>query len=134
VCEHFLLRPGKLQPVGALFRWQHNDLPIMIRLNVTLAELTLVDAAAAQAIAIRAECPDADQVPLLADAQASVAKARDALAARARRAAVLQSLAGLGYEVHEGLATAWVDQGRVVLRKGGPVRLWSGDLRRSGRR
>jgi hypothetical protein len=86
-------------------------------LRLTLAELTLVDAAAARTIAARAERPDADQVALLADAQASLAKAQDVLAAQARRAAVLRSLAGLGYEVGERLATAWVDQGRVVLRK-----------------
>lgn len=38
-------------------------------------------------------------------------------AAAARRAAVLEGLAGLGYEVTDGMSTAWVDQGRVVLRK-----------------
>ncbi len=86
-------------------------------LRLTLAELTLADAAAARTISVRAERPDVDPAPLLADAQAALAKARDALAAQARRAAVLQSLAGLGYEVGEGLTTAWVDQGRVVLRK-----------------
>jgi hypothetical protein len=86
-------------------------------LRLTLAELTLLDTPAAQAITARAERPEVDPTPLLADAQARLAKARDALAAQARRAAVLQSLAGLGYEVGEGLVTAWVDQGRVVLRK-----------------
>ena len=86
-------------------------------LRLTLAELSLIDAAAAQAITARAERPGADATPLLTEAQTALAKARDALAAQARRAAVLQSLAGLGYEVGEGLVTAWVDQGRVVLRK-----------------
>lgn len=79
-------------------------------LRLTLAELTLLDTPAAQAITARAERPEVDPTPLLADAQARLAKARDALAAQARRAAVLQSLAGLGYEVGEGLVTAWVDQ------------------------
>jgi len=86
-------------------------------LRLTLAELTLVDAAAAQAITVRAERTDPDTALLLADTQASLAKSRGAAAAQARRTAVLKSLAGLGYEVGEGLATAWVDQGRVVLRK-----------------
>ena len=86
-------------------------------LRLTLAELTLVDAASAAAISARTVHPDAELAPLLADAHAALAKARAALAAQARRAAVLQSLVGLGYEVGEGLATAWVDQGRVVLRK-----------------
>ncbi|MCC6776084.1 MAG: hypothetical protein IT537_05505 [Hyphomicrobiales bacterium] len=39
------------------------------------------------------------------------------MAAVARRRAVLQGLASLGYEVTEGMATAWVEGGRVVLRK-----------------
>jgi len=40
-----------------------------------------------------------------------------AIAAEARRAAVLEGLASLGYEVSEGMATAWVKDGRIVLRK-----------------
>ncbi|RBL67017.1 hypothetical protein C3E98_034375, partial [Pseudomonas sp. MWU13-2625] len=39
-------------------------------------------------------------------------------AALARRQAVLEGLASLGYEVREGMATAWAQDGRVVLRKG----------------
>ena len=39
------------------------------------------------------------------------------MAAEERRRAVLDGLAGLGYEVSEGMATAWVNGGRVVLRK-----------------
>lgn len=40
-----------------------------------------------------------------------------AIAAEERRRAVLEGLAGLGYEISEGMATAWVNGGRVVLRK-----------------
>jgi hypothetical protein len=39
------------------------------------------------------------------------------MAAEERRRAVLYGLSALGYEVSEGMATAWVDGGRVVLRK-----------------
>jgi len=39
------------------------------------------------------------------------------LAAQSRREVILQGLAQLGYEVHEGMATAWATDGRVVLRK-----------------
>jgi hypothetical protein len=39
------------------------------------------------------------------------------MAAEERRRAVLEGLAGLGYEVTEGMSTAWVSGGRVVLRK-----------------
>ncbi|CRM82566.1 hypothetical protein [Pseudomonas sp. 31 R 17] len=35
----------------------------------------------------------------------------------ARRKAVLSGLASLGYEVREGMATAWAETGKVVLRK-----------------
>lgn len=38
-------------------------------------------------------------------------------AALARRQAVLEGLSSLGYEVREGMATAWAEKGRVVLRK-----------------
>lgn len=38
-------------------------------------------------------------------------------AAASRRAVLLAGLAELGYEVREGMATAWSDQGRVVLRR-----------------
>jgi hypothetical protein len=40
-----------------------------------------------------------------------------AQAALARREAVLGGLASLGYEVREGMATAWAETGKVVLRK-----------------
>jgi hypothetical protein len=39
------------------------------------------------------------------------------MAAEERRRAVLEGLSALGYEVSEEMATAWVDGGRVVLRK-----------------
>lgn len=39
------------------------------------------------------------------------------MAAAERRRAVLEGLASLGYEVSEGMATAWVEKGQVVLRK-----------------
>jgi len=58
-----------------------------------------------------------DLTKLASEVVAAAASGRAALAARARRDAVLQSLAGLGYEVTEGLSTAWVADGKVVLRK-----------------
>jgi hypothetical protein len=39
------------------------------------------------------------------------------MAAAARRRAILQGLSSLGYEVTEGMASAWVEGGHVVLRK-----------------
>lgn len=51
-------------------------------------------------------------------------------AALARRQAVLQGLASLGYEVREGMATAWAQTGRVVLRKPAtPATAWKSAAR-----
>ncbi|TDK26273.1 hypothetical protein E2F46_06675 [Luteimonas aestuarii] len=62
--------------------------------------------------------------PNLAQVEALVQKYTDAIAqelhrraAIARRRAVLEGLASLGYEVREGMETAWADAGSVVLRK-----------------
>lgn len=47
----------------------------------------------------------------------ALASHQQALAAVSRRQAVLDGLASLGYEVREGMATAWQDSGAVVLKK-----------------
>jgi hypothetical protein len=49
--------------------------------------------------------------------QAQIALELRQRAALARRQAVLEGLGSLGYEVREGMATAWAKEGRVVLRK-----------------
>jgi hypothetical protein len=54
---------------------------------------------------------------LIERANAFIAEEIRGMAAVARRRAVLRGLASLGYEVTEGMATAWVEGGRVVLRK-----------------
>ncbi|VWC67290.1 hypothetical protein BLA17378_02961 [Burkholderia aenigmatica] len=46
-----------------------------------------------------------------------IAQVRQQQAAEARRNAILSGLARLGYEVHEGMATAWAKDGRVVVKK-----------------
>lgn len=47
----------------------------------------------------------------------AIATERQQRAASDRRRVVLEGLASLGYEVREGMQTAWADAGRVVLRK-----------------
>ena len=37
--------------------------------------------------------------------------------AEARRKAILNGLAQLGYEVHEGMETAWANDGQIVAKK-----------------
>jgi hypothetical protein len=46
-----------------------------------------------------------------------VAAEMRARAAAARRRAIFTGLAALGYEVREGMATAWARDGRIVVRK-----------------
>jgi hypothetical protein len=48
-----------------------------------------------------------------------VTGAKRELAAKARRRAVLEGLATLGYEVREGMATAWAQGREIVVRKPG---------------
>ncbi len=55
---------------------------------------------------------------LEAGARRALDRHRAEAAARARREAVLTGLAALGYQVSEGMETAWVQGGRVVLRHG----------------
>jgi hypothetical protein len=85
-------------------------------------ELALHDSAGARPLRGRIEAAiaaeDASSAPaLIAEADALVENELSALAADARRRAVLQGLASLGYEVNEGMATAWVQGGQVLLRK-----------------
>ncbi|WP_017905950.1 hypothetical protein [Pseudomonas asplenii] len=54
---------------------------------------------------------------LIEHCKAVIAAHLQAQAAIARRQAVLQGLASLGYETREGMETAWARNGRVVLRK-----------------
>jgi hypothetical protein len=53
---------------------------------------------------------------LVAVVRAAIDRARSAAAAAARRKAVLEGLSALGYEVREGMETAWASNGNVVLR------------------
>lgn len=53
---------------------------------------------------------------LLADAKTAIEEAKTAIAAAARRDAVLKALQGLGYQLDEGMETAWAQDGQVVLR------------------
>ena len=58
-------------------------------------------------------------VELCDEAAAIVARDAKALAAKARREAVLSGLSALGYEIRGGMATAWAKDGRLVVRKPG---------------
>src|SRR5262249_48092736 len=86
------------------------------------AELAHHGSAVALALRRRSEAAiaakDGPSAPALtAEADALTQEDLRTLAADARRRAVLRGLASLGYEVSEGMATAWVQGGQVVLRK-----------------
>jgi hypothetical protein len=53
---------------------------------------------------------------LIAAVRDAIARGRNAVAAAARRKAVLEGLSALGYEVREGMETAWASDGNVTLR------------------
>jgi len=46
-----------------------------------------------------------------------VAELQKRNASEARRATILSALSALGYEVREGMSTAWVEKGRIVVHK-----------------
>lgn len=60
---------------------------------------------------------DGNAAELLRRADFLIEAEVQSMAAEERRRAVLEGLAALGYEVSEGMATAWVEGGRVILRK-----------------
>ena len=87
-------------------------------LDLALAALSALSPQTHAALSERRQAKgDADGLaPLLTDVKAAIETAKRGIAARARREAVLQALQGLGYEVDEGMATAWANEGQVVLR------------------
>ncbi len=93
------------------------DLDQEIRL--VFAELSEAGSPALVTLAERRRASDTPEAldSLLSQARETLTREREARGAAARRLAVLEALSGLGYEVREGLATAWVEEGRVVLRK-----------------
>jgi hypothetical protein len=76
-------------------------------------ESALLLAEIGQALAL----PAGNELELVKRADFIIESEVRAMAAEERRRAVLEGLASLGYEVSEGMATAWVSGGRVVIRK-----------------
>lgn len=60
---------------------------------------------------------DDSATALVAEADALIESQVRTIAMESRRRTVLQGLSSLGYVVNEGMITAWVNDGRVVLRK-----------------
>ena len=95
---------------------------VLVGLREARAALGALDTAAAWAMAKRLDTAidENDGTSELArEALDLVAAEMRTRAATARRKAVLEGLAALGYEVREGMATAWAENGRVVVKKPG---------------
>lgn len=109
----------ELAAASAAFQQRRTQLEQLQDLASTLAAL---DATAhAPLLAQIASGGSATTLPTLTEwitrCQAAIAAHQQAMAAASRRQAVLAGLASLGYEVREGMATAWQDSGAVVLKK-----------------
>jgi hypothetical protein len=68
-------------------------------------------------IAAQIDEPSDLLIKLEKEAQVVLEQAREEAAALSRRQAVLEGLAKLGYQVSENLETAWVQNGRVVIKR-----------------
>ncbi|HYO64051.1 MAG TPA: hypothetical protein VER08_10505 [Pyrinomonadaceae bacterium] len=94
---------------------------LQTRLKMLAAELshlgTESSAAASQSILARIDGPSEALAELEKEATAALGRHRDEAAAEARRRVILRGLAGLGYQVSEGLETAWVREGKVVIKR-----------------
>jgi hypothetical protein len=85
--------------------------------HAELSEMKSTEAALLRSEIDRSLSSPGSEAALIQRADFLIEAEVQAIAAEERRRAVLEGLAGLGYEVSEGMATAWVTGGRVVLRK-----------------
>jgi hypothetical protein len=94
---------------------------LLSRLRALIAELRCVEtktaASAAESLARSLEGDTDNLEKLEANATKILEAERAVLSARWRRDVVLKGLAALGYQVNEGLETAWVQAGRLVLKR-----------------
>ncbi|SMF22282.1 hypothetical protein [Pseudogulbenkiania subflava] len=87
-----------------------------------VAELSVREEAICQEMGTQLEAAlGARDITALSDrlkaAKEALTAAHIAAAAEARRRVLLEGLAKLGYSVHEGMAGAWAEKGRIVLQK-----------------
>ncbi|MCP3413612.1 hypothetical protein NLM16_05810 [Bradyrhizobium brasilense] len=91
-------------------------------LRARRAELSMMNSPEAASLLIEIEqtlasSPSSKGRELIKRADLLIEEEFKAMAAEERRRAVLEGLANLGYEVSAGMATAWVQNGHIVLRK-----------------
>lgn len=103
--------------LGAALVSERRRAELRQRLAAAEAELAAIGLRTQQGSDVREELSVADLERLLAAVEAEISAARERQAAEARRRLVLQELGALGYEVGAELSTAWVEDGKVVLRR-----------------
>ncbi|ALM83939.1 hypothetical protein [Bordetella sp. N] len=108
-----------LSAAVAAGRARHAALATLRELAADLGAYRSADAAAfVEQVAQYGEATSAESI---AASQAAgnelIVRLRQQQAEAARRTAILNGLAKLGYEVNEGMATAWASGGRVVVKK-----------------
>lgn len=91
------------------------------RLRMLAAELSQLGSESCESMAraILARIDDTTEalVELEKEAETAIGQSREEAAAQSRRHAILKGLADLGYQVNEGMETAWVRDGRVVIKR-----------------
>jgi hypothetical protein len=91
------------------------------RLRMLAAELSQIGSesseAMAGAISLRIDETTEALGELEKEATEAINRSREEAAAHSRRTAILKGLAALGYQVNEGMETAWVRDGRVVIKR-----------------
>jgi hypothetical protein len=117
-----MLSDSLLMEVGQIRNQYRERVQQLSQLRELAAQLTLLKCAAAEHISKRTEealaREDAGAAHgLIAEIVTLIASERKALATAAQRGALLSTLKELGYEVREGMQTAWAKEGRVVLRR-----------------
>jgi len=117
-----LLRDSLTVDLTKAVREARNRLVMLGRLRALGAELRVVgtDPAVRAADSLLSSLNGGDAAALAkleADGTRILASEREAFAAHMRRQAVLNGLASLGYQVNEGLETAWVQAGRLVINR-----------------
>lgn len=111
-----LVLDGLEVETGRLLAEARRRAGILSELELTLAELT-ASRLPTHGYWEDLEALDGETVrSRLSDAKNTLDANRKEKAAAARRAAVLEGLVGLGYEVNEGMSTTFADSGRLVLR------------------
>lgn len=90
---------------------------LLDKIDLAQAELTSLRPAEPSSNESFAQASVDDLTETLVDLEHRAAAARNAHAAESRRSAVLDGLAALGYEVGSDMSTAWVRDGKVVLRR-----------------